>query len=525
MSVLRVRSPFLSPAAFAAAGTLLVACGAADDTPDAMRDAGPPTAIDAGRDAGPAWAGWPACDTSATSQRLTFVHVNDMHGDYGLDNRGVSRWARIRGYYERVRAESPYTLFTDGGDDHEKGSVAELRSGGMSTMELVRQMGFDVRVLGNHDFAWSLDAVLAFSSDPGGGLVLSSNHRYTGVDADARWGAKDYEILQVGCLRVAFAGLVSNAWDERDRPTNDPFYPEISADYDYAAVARTLLAAHRGEADVTVLVNHIGLSSDEALAEALAGEVDVILSAHSHSLTSEPSVVGDTLIVQAGSQAQFVVRLDVDVARATGRVSLAGFRVRLAQSEAPSTAVNDAARALLALHAPEADAPIGHVSSLCASRCVATTAARAALDVWAADAAIIDMDTTWDDWSAGPLTQQMMVDAFEVERERAGTPGFNALYRTQVPGRVLTRVAATDPSRYVFLGPTTLDPDTMYDLVVQKRPALHPDEYLASGVVFDIAPTLASEVWETLDTYARRRRLACLAVDADVPIPDCTPAP
>jgi len=71
---------------------------------------------------------FPECDPDAAEQVLTFVHVNDIHGTFTPepDNDGQSPVARMRGYYEKVRREeNPYTLFTNGGDDHEKGSVAE----------------------------------------------------------------------------------------------------------------------------------------------------------------------------------------------------------------------------------------------------------------------------------------------------------------------------------------------------------------------------------------------------------------
>ncbi len=192
----------------------LVAC-----TTEPVSDAGPDAhETDAGADApegdAGAWPGWPACDPSATSQRLTFVHVNDLHANYTpVGEADVSPWSRVRHFYERTRVESPYTIFTDGGDDHEKGSVAELLSEGRSTLELVQAMAFDVRVIGNHDFAWSLDEVLDFSNDPHA-VVLSGNHHMTGPDA-SRWGAEEFHVLTVGCVRVGFVGLTSEPWGAR----------------------------------------------------------------------------------------------------------------------------------------------------------------------------------------------------------------------------------------------------------------------------------------------------------------------
>ena len=70
-------------------------------------------------------------------------------------------------------------MFTGGGDDYEKGSVAEQLSEGQATLEVMRAMKLDVRVLGNHDFAWSAEHTATYSRDPHA-IVLSSNIEYIG---------------------------------------------------------------------------------------------------------------------------------------------------------------------------------------------------------------------------------------------------------------------------------------------------------------------------------------------------------
>jgi len=56
----------------------------------------------------------------------------------------------------QVKKENPFTLFTNAGDDYEKAQLAEELSRGQSTREVVEAMQYDVRALGNHDFAWGL---------------------------------------------------------------------------------------------------------------------------------------------------------------------------------------------------------------------------------------------------------------------------------------------------------------------------------------------------------------------------------
>ncbi len=117
---------------------------------------------------------WPLCDPHATQQEISFVHVSDTHAHYNPDSGGSSPMARIRGFADQVRQENPYTIFTNGGDDYEKGSLAETLSRERTTTKVIQAMQFDLRTIGNHDFAWGLDELLRFSHDPHG-VVLASN--------------------------------------------------------------------------------------------------------------------------------------------------------------------------------------------------------------------------------------------------------------------------------------------------------------------------------------------------------------
>ncbi|MFA6035184.1 MAG: metallophosphoesterase, partial [Myxococcota bacterium] len=163
-----------------------------------------PTPADGGVPDSGSVARWPACSSSASEQKISFVHINDLHSSYNPDADGSSPASRLRGFYEKVHRENPYALFTNGGDDHEKGAVAEQWSRGVSTMEVVHAMKFDVRVLGNHDFAWGVDEVLDHSADPWG-TVLASNTKYTGKDGV--FGAVEYAQTQEGCVKIGVFGM------------------------------------------------------------------------------------------------------------------------------------------------------------------------------------------------------------------------------------------------------------------------------------------------------------------------------
>lgn len=505
----------LAVTAVLAACPTLVACAGAPAAAPGDGDAPGDGAEDAPAEA-PAF---PACN-GAETQTITFVHVNDLHAAFNPPEPGApSPYALVRGFYEAALAENPYTLFTNGGDDHEKGSLADLVSDGAATIALVRAMGFDVRVLGNHDYAFSVPQVTELSRDPRA-IVLSSNNLRRGNDP-AAWGAVPTAVMTVGCVKLGFIGLVSKPWDARDRQYDGDYFPQFAYDADFAGRTAALAAELRPQVDLIVMVNHMGAGDDAELASRVTG-IDVILGGHSHTPMSKVRVVNGTRIIQAGSSAGFVARLDLDV-RIRDKAIVAD-RYRLAPVIAGTMPVSEPVQAAVAAElrrwVPDLRSPVGTVAAQTVSNdAVAAVAARAALAAARADAAIIDPRTVWSSWQRGTLDRQGCLDTFKVEREPPGTPGFNSLYTVEVSGADLAAIRAgkgTGPRPWPYAGVENPDPALRYVLALQKRPALHPDEELPAGVTVG-APTFRMEMWRALCDYAAARTAAGKAIDADEP--------
>ncbi len=499
-----------------AAGCATNTTSAPDNAIDVAGDAAQETLAEApsGRYA------FPACDPTATTQRVSFVHVNDLHASYTPLSDGISPVARIVGFLQQSRAENPFTLFTDGGDDYEKGSVAELLSQGLATREIVRAMQFDVRVIGNHDYGWSEDEVLADSKDPVA-QVLSSNIQYSGVDP-TRFGAVAFTVLQVGCVKVGFFGLTSQPWDSTDSLAPGDFYPDFPSNYDYVAVATDIVAKHRKDVDLLIAVDHIGLEADQLLVQAVPG-IDAILSGHSHSFTLMP--LADPAmppVVQSGAFCQHVIRLDVDFDLNTRKIKHFDYDTAdLSQGSAAPVddAMNATVAAIVRKYAPDWDKPLATLAGAAGQADAALVAARAERAVLAVDAALVDVSTTWSLWLPGDLTQQQLADMFKVEGEPPGTPGFNSAYTAKITGSELQKLQHLKPDSWAFVGPANVDPQHLYTLGLQKRTALNPTE-MPDGVTVT-EPMAAMEMWEVLDKFARARSQACQYLDVDDKLPLC----
>jgi 2',3'-cyclic-nucleotide 2'-phosphodiesterase (5'-nucleotidase family) len=462
----------------------------------------------------------PACDLSATAQTLTFVHVSDLHARYTPDGHG-NPYSRLKGYAESVRRENPFTLFTNGGDDHEKGSIAEPRSGGLATLQVVHAMGFDVRVLGNHDFAWQLDELLEFSRDPRA-ITLCSNVEHVGSPA-AAFGAVDYAEAQVGCLRVGFFGMVTRPWQANQQQYTGSYYEELPARYDFVVRAREIVRQHRDQVDLLVMVSHLGHKPDVAIAEQVPG-IDLVLGGHSHALWSLPKQVGSALVIQPGSKGRHAARLDLQFELPARRRLAHAFRlVENRPDTMPSDpSVERVANQVLGDYAPDALHSVAWLRGRQSRVGIARLAARAAVSELPVDAAVVAPGGVRSDWRAGGLSPQKMLDALSIQRHPPGTPGDTSFYTATVRGADLQRLRE-ERSSWAYSGPDSLSHSATYRLALQKYVAVHAHSYLPSGLALE-QPVFSSEGWEVLLSFAQRRTAGCAYLDQEAALPICAVA-
>ncbi len=476
-------------------------------------------------DAVPA-ARWPDCDPSATSQTLSFVHVNDMHGGFNplRDVPGESPLSRAVGFYKATLRDNPFTVWTDGGDDFEKGSVVEDASNGEATTVFVRAMGFDARALGNHDFAYGAESVLAHTEDPRA-VVLASNTTYIG-DHPEGWRAVDRWVVDVGCVRIGFFSLNTRPYDGADRPYDGPYLEGVTTeDYDTLTLARAYVDELRDEVDLLVTLNHLGNGGESLIAENVSG-IDLMLASHSHDATFTPVMVGETRIVQAGSGSQFILRMDVDVDLSTRKPT--DWRLAM-QLNAPGVGlpVDDAMEQVVEEQFTTwldggLWAPVGETRKSLSARGAGEMIARAAVHTTGADGALFTADYFKGGLPGGDITLQDLFDLANLEREPPGTSSWNSMHTVKVSGSDLTATLAALRANEFWVGPETIDTERTYTIVAQKKNAYYPDLFLAGMPVFTDV-TYVGEIWKVGRAWAEHRKSLCSYLDVDETIPDCVP--
>jgi 5'-nucleotidase / UDP-sugar diphosphatase len=255
---------------------------------------------------------------------LTIVHTNDLHGY-------VQNAAAIAAVAREARARNPNTLFLDAGDAI-TGTPLSTVFRGEPVFEVMTLMGYDAATLGNHEFdhGWrQIARFRALAAHP----LLCANAR----DPDgALLGDEPYRVFTTGGVRVGVIGLLT---EDMPRVTTSANWDGCTVEAPIAA-AKRLVPEVRAKADLVVLLTHVGVEVDAAIAGAVPG-IDLVVGGHTHTELKDaiwaPSGDRKVPIVQAYRYGERVGIVDFDWDPSEHAVR--GFRSRLVAID-PATMPN-----------------------------------------------------------------------------------------------------------------------------------------------------------------------------------------
>lgn len=267
----------------------------------------------------------------AETVSLTLLHTNDTHGHLrpfsypglvspGVQEAALSHRANIGGIARRatlvkqIRAEQKQkrgnVWLADMGDFCDGTPFSTEYRGDADTLAM-NAVGYDLGVLGNHEFNNTLAQLQKLISLSERVLVCAN----ATLSASGKPLLPSYVIRKVGGLRIGVFGLIT---------ASTASYP---AAREGVTIEKELLAARkvvnelRGKVDAIVLLSHVGLDVDRAIAREVSG-IDVIVGGHSHTrlpvgeffwASDELSTdrVNGTVIVQAHQWGGELGRLDL----------------------------------------------------------------------------------------------------------------------------------------------------------------------------------------------------------------------
>lgn len=218
---------------------------------------------------------------------MTTVHIfhtNDFHNHLKPDQA-----AKIR----EARQAHPDSLLLDSGDAISAGNVG-VRPGGEPILDLMSETGYDAMTMGNREFHVAA-ALLRHKI---------ANARFPVLCANVRWKEDAGEPLPVSpsLARTLPSGVTVGIIGVTVPMVTERMAAKALSAFlfdDPVAVVSRHAEELRPKVDVLIALTHIGLRQDERLAAACP-LLDVIIGGHSHDVISEPHIVADVPILQAG---------------------------------------------------------------------------------------------------------------------------------------------------------------------------------------------------------------------------------
>jgi 5'-nucleotidase/UDP-sugar diphosphatase len=289
---------------------------------------------------------------AAQASQITLLHISDTHShlaawgpkDANLDGTlgGLPKAAAI---VAAERTSDPDALFVHAGDVMD-GDFFFNEYLGVDEFRLLKSIGLDAFVTGNHEFRFGPDflagVLQAAWTEPGDGVpILGTNLQIPNGDPLQPW-VTPWLIKEVGGVKVGFFGLTIDSLPGAPTP--------VVVLNDVCPIAQTAVDALRGDgAQVVVGLYHAGMSAARELAGCASG-IDVIVNGHDNAVLTQPEPAsrlggGVTFILSAGNEYRWVGRLRLAVE--DNEVSLVDYALLGADADTPPLAqVQEAVDAL-----------------------------------------------------------------------------------------------------------------------------------------------------------------------------------
>lgn len=275
------------------------------------------------------------------SGKLIILHTNDLHSNFtGFspeseytpclvgDDSTRAGFARIAAMIEIEKFSNPTNVLVLDAGDFLMGTffhVFEASDG--FQLNLMKKMGYDVLCLGNHEFDFGPNTLAQIIN---GSLIngeipaltfanvkfdKKSDDDNTFQDLFAKGIIKPYQIVKKGGFKIGIFGLVGDD-AKQVAPKAAPL--KITNRLKTAKkIVKTLQDDEK--VDVIICLSHSGVMKDKngnwtgedvELARKVKG-IDLIVSGHTHTEIFDPIMVGNTPIVQTGSQGKSLGRLEM----------------------------------------------------------------------------------------------------------------------------------------------------------------------------------------------------------------------
>jgi 2',3'-cyclic-nucleotide 2'-phosphodiesterase (5'-nucleotidase family) len=228
---------------------------------------------------------------------ITILHTNDIHSHFEKVSSIAAHIAR-----QREEAQGSPLLLVDIGDHMDRSAMETEGTMGGVNVDLLNLTGYDAITIGNNE-----------------GLTLTPEDLarvYSGLQADVvccnlleettgeppSW-MKKHVVLEKGGVKIGLTGATAPFSAFYELLGFQALEPE--------AAIRREVELLRPQSDIVVVLSHLGLATDQRLAERIQG-IDAILGGHTHHLLEKPLVIGNTAICGAGKFGDYIGKIRLE---------------------------------------------------------------------------------------------------------------------------------------------------------------------------------------------------------------------
>jgi 2',3'-cyclic-nucleotide 2'-phosphodiesterase (5'-nucleotidase family) len=236
---------------------------------------------------------------------VTFLHTNDI---YLIDQQdGHGGFPKLMTLLKQERAANPNAITTFGGDLFSP-SVMSGFTKGSQMVELMDAIGLDYAVPGNHEFDFGPET-FEQNIKASKAVWLAANLRR--ADGNPVPGVVEHAIVEIAGMKIGMFGVIT------PETVTLSSGGEAFNFTDPVTTARSQVEKLRSQgADFIVAFTHLDWAEERELAQQVGG-IGLMLTGHDHIAAT--IFVGDTLLVQAGSNAHWLAAVDVKLDDVTQR--------------------------------------------------------------------------------------------------------------------------------------------------------------------------------------------------------------
>ena len=249
---------------------------------------------------------------------LTILHFNDFHARLIPSPQGIGGAAQLATAIKRERANCPRCLLLNAGDNVQGSPVSTIYRG-LPVFEVMRPLGIDAFVLGNHEFDYGADRINDFLA-AAGYPVLAAN--FLTADGKLFTGTPSI-ILERDGLRIGIVGvLMEDLVPKLTSPSKlGPNRIEPALD-----TLRREAARLKGQTDILIALVHLWKEGCEDIVKTLP-EYAITVSGHDHGGMTQPFRVDDRIGVRLRAYGAELGRLDLKYDKSARKLVSASWKI------------------------------------------------------------------------------------------------------------------------------------------------------------------------------------------------------